>query len=298
MSATPYVLEIEDGKPSTPATRRSSWSVRRWYPNYQTRSVKNLKCDLDLRIVILLLMIPFVVVGIIGWAQPEAERLQRQLKFAPERDASLKLVDQSDNELVPLLPDYPVCEAQRTFVWIQPRTAKGWSNPFNLYDVNGTDPEFLYAVRGPSRYSFAFKAQSETTSEYPLTLQEKVWTWASQYNVLVDNVQVASIKKSTLTLRDTYTFSLDDESAKYLIKVDTWLQLYWMRNQNEEIVAKISYHGGFYTSEYLQMQIAPGMDPAIVWVCAVSIFNELIKAAQHERSSKSSYYYSSSSGKK
>lgn len=225
----------------------------------------------------------------------DADRLLSRLNANPESDVSTILVDQSSNGITPLLNGV-VNESQRSFVLIRRAYSRGWTNAFDLYDINQTTPELLYQVRGPSWNTFNFNPQDGNASQ--LTLNEMVWSATSTYTVEGTSQELGTIKNQFFSWADVYNIELetgpgnnDNTTTRYQLKSGNLWTVYWMRNSNDDIVAKLSYHYGLFLSTYLQIHVAPGMDPALVWACAVAQFNDKIEdeeaAASSDSTSKS-----------
>lgn len=254
------------------------------------------------------LFLPIFVLGMYAVTHQQkvsdSDRLLSRLNANPESDVSTILVDQSSNDITPLLiNDGVVNKSQRSFVLIHREYARGWTNAFDLYDINQTTPELVYQVRGPSWYTFNFNPQDGNVSH--LTLNEMLWSTTSTYTVEGTSQELGTIKNQFFSWADVYNIELetghdngnDTTATQYQLKSgNLWGNVYWMRNANDEIVAKLSYHYGFFLSTYLQIHVAPGMDQSCVWACAVAQFNDQIKAQEAAADSSSST--SKSKGKK
>lgn len=220
----------------------------------------------------------------------ESNRLGSLLEANTECDASTILVDQQQSGSITTLLEAGalVSASQRSFALVVQDL--NFLPAYNLYDMNQTTtttttPTLLYKVRTSFGALNFNPARDNSNAVSPvLTLKVKPWQTKLTYTILVDNQeQGMTIKRlRAFNKKVTYNIALDQNDNRggghhqFGYQVEGSIHgVLWMRNMDDEIVAKFSYHTtNIFFPGYLQIHVAPGMDQSLVWMCAMALFSD------------------------
>lgn len=193
-----------------------------------------------------------------------------------------KLIPQS--KLLYGTPLSPISLEEPQILAIQERSISFTGEDFDVFDVTANKP--FCRVKGamlhlPGKDKMMINVDGQKVVE----LDRKLVALTPTYDIYRGNGEkLGWIEKKQISLTDCFEIHLEGEGgfgpfktpSAYRLEGDFIDRTFVMKNNRNEAVAKVTKDGIQFFDAYnhYQVQIAPGMDPALVVACACAIDEE------------------------